>query len=163
MRLSRIATAVTSRFGTRAGRRSAASLPEAARVAVESLEHIADTFLSVGTPVQVAAPTLLRRGGAVRRAIHERTRRNLLTLRNIARAYPACDVLQVEGGWSAVIRVPATRSEDTLVLDLLANERVLVHPGYFFDFPREAFIVVSLLPDEPLFQDGIERALRFAN
>ena len=135
----------------------------ARRSAVASLEHVADTFLSVGTPVQVAAPTLLQRGADVRHAIQERTRRNLRTLRNTARAYPASDVLPVEGGWSAVIRVPATRSEDALVLDLLAHERVLVHPGYFFDFPHEAFIVVSLLPDEPLFEDGIERALRFAN
>ena len=72
-------------------------------------------------------------------------------------------MLRVEGGWSAVVRVPATRSEERLVLDLLAGERVLVHPGYFFDFRQEAFLVVSLLPPEELFADAFARVLRFAS
>jgi hypothetical protein len=72
-------------------------------------------------------------------------------------------VLRVEGGWSAVIRVPATRSEETLTLDLLRREHVLVHPGFFFDFPHEAFLVVSLLPAEDVFVEAFERMLRFVN
>ena len=66
-----------------------------------------------------------------------------------------------KGAGSRTIRVPATRPEDTLVLDLLASERVLVHPGYFFDFPHEAFVVVSLLPEPTVFADAFERSLRF--
>jgi alanine-synthesizing transaminase len=67
--------------------------------------------------------------------------------------------LDVEGGWSAVLRVPAYRSEESLVLELLTRDHVLVHPGFFFDFDREAFIVVSLLVEDDLFDRGIERVL----
>ncbi len=66
-------------------------------------------------------------------------------------------MLRVEGGWSAVVRVPATRSEESLALDLLEQDGVLVHPGYFFDFPHEAFVVVSLLPEPEAFRDGAAR------
>jgi aspartate/methionine/tyrosine aminotransferase len=65
----------------------------------------------------------------------------------VVRAFPACDALKVEGGWSVVIRVPATRTEDQLILGLLEEEGIVVHPGYFFDFTREAFLVMSLLPE----------------
>jgi aspartate/methionine/tyrosine aminotransferase len=99
----------------------------------------------------------------VRHAIHERVKNNLRSLRERVAQYPACDVLRVEGGWSAVIRVPATRTEEELVLALLDGERILVHPGYFFDFPREAFIVVSLLPPPDILDDAIVRMLRFVN
>jgi aspartate/methionine/tyrosine aminotransferase len=133
------------------------------RDALRALEHIADAFLSVSTPVQVAASSLLEAGVTIRRAIHERIRENLHRARVIARRYPSCDVPRVEGGWFASVRVPATRPEDTLVLDLLASERVLVHPGYFFDFPHEAFVVVSLLPEPDVFADAFERSLRFMN
>jgi aspartate/methionine/tyrosine aminotransferase len=133
------------------------------REALHALEHIADTFLSVGTPVQVAAPALLREGASVRAAIHERIRGNLNRARAIAQAYPSCQVLRTEGGWCATVRIPATHPEDTLVLDLLTEERVRVHPGYFFDFPHEAFIVVSLLVEPAVFADGFERSLRFLN
>ncbi len=131
--------------------------------ALAALELIADTFLSVGTPVQVAAADLLRRGGAVRRAIHGRVRANLDRARAVAARYPSCDVLRVEGGWAAPIRVPATRDEERLVLDLLDLERVLVHPGYFFDFPREAVLVVSLLVREDVFGGALERVLAAAH
>jgi aspartate/methionine/tyrosine aminotransferase len=129
--------------------------------ALRALELIADSFLSVGTPVQVALPELLRTGAPARAAIQARTRQNLRALRDLARAHPASEVLHADGGWSAVIRVPSTRSEDRVVLDLLAHERILVHPGYFFDFPREAFLVVSLLPDSDAFADAVARLLRF--
>jgi aspartate/methionine/tyrosine aminotransferase len=136
---------------------------EPRRGALLALEHIADAFLSVGTPVQVAAPALLRDGASVRTAIHSRIRQNAATARALAGAYPACEILRVEGGWCLTVRVPATRGEDTLVLDLLDSERVLVHPGYFFDFPHEAFIVVSLLPESDVFADAFDRTLRFAS
>ncbi|MBI4266251.1 MAG: pyridoxal phosphate-dependent aminotransferase [Acidobacteria bacterium] len=130
--------------------------------ALKALELIADSFLSVSTPVQAAAPHLLRAGATVRAAIQDRTVRNLHALRAAARRFPACDVLRVEGGWSAVIRVPSTRSEEQLVIELLERERVLVHPGYFFDFPREAYLVLSLLPPDAVFADAVARVLRRA-
>jgi aspartate/methionine/tyrosine aminotransferase len=71
-------------------------------------------------------------------------------------------VFPVEGGWSAVVRVPATRSEEQLGLHLLEQEHVLVHPGSFFDFPSEAYLVVSLLPPTAVFGDAVERVLTAA-
>ncbi len=137
--------------------------PGDARQALDGLELVADTFLSVSTPVQLAASTLLARGLEVRDAIRLRVRENLARLRAMATAHPSCDVLPVEGGWSAVVRVPATRSEEALVLDLLARESVLVHPGYFFDFDHEAFLVLSLLPPPDAFAEACARVLRFAS
>ena len=131
------------------------------RSARNALEHIADTFLSVSTPVQTAASSLMTNGAVVRQAIHDRVRRNLLQARTIAKRYSSCQVLRVEGGWCAVVRVPATKPEEHLVLDLLMTERILVHPGYFFDFPIEAFVIVSLLPEPEIFDDAFERCLRF--
>jgi alanine-synthesizing transaminase len=131
--------------------------------ALSALELIADSYLSVGTPVQVALPELLARGAAIRAAIQERIQRNLATLRATVARHPACDMLRTEGGWSAVVRVPATRSEEQLALDLLHAERILVHPGYFFGFPREAHVVVSLLPSPDVFEDAIARLLTFVD
>ena len=85
-------------------------------------------------PEAVWAKPLLAAGRRVHRLIQERIRRNLDALHDAARLAPACSVLRVEGGWSAVVRVPATRSEESLVLELLEGDGVLVHPGYFFDF-----------------------------
>lgn len=136
--------------------------PAACNAALAGLELIADSFLSVNTPVQVAACHLLERGAAIRTEIHDRVRANLAQLRSTATQFPACDVLNVEGGWSAVIRVPATRTEEQLILELLDREGILVHPGYFFDFAREAFVVVSLLIRPDVFHDAIPRLLRFA-
>ena len=129
--------------------------------ALAALEIIADSYLSVGTPVQVAAPALLREGASIRHAIQVRTRRNLEKLRALTQTAPASQVLRAEGGWAAVLRVPATRDEESLVLGLLRDQRTLLHPGYFFDFPSEAYLVLSLLPPEHLFADAVGRVLRY--
>lgn len=136
----------------------------AARVdaALAAFEIVADTYLSVSTPVQVAAPSLIAHGALVRAQILARARQNLATLRTLAAAYPSIAVLPVEGGWSAVLQVPAVRSEDALALELLDQDDVLVHPGYFFDFPREAYVVLSLLPAPPVFEPAVIRVLRRA-
>jgi aspartate/methionine/tyrosine aminotransferase len=131
--------------------------------ALRALELIADSYLSVSTPVQVAAADLLKRGSGIRDGIARRVRGNLSTLRQLAAQFPSTEVLRCEGGWYAVIRVPATRAEEDLVLGLLEHERVLVHPGYFFDFPREAFLIVSLLPAAAVFADAAARMLQFAS
>jgi alanine-synthesizing transaminase len=137
--------------------------PVAARdEALAAIEVIADTFLSVSTPVQVAAPTLLRDGAIIRTGIHQRVRDNLVVARRLAADYPACNLLPVEGGWSVILRVPASHREEDIVLHLLEREHVLVHPGFFFDMPHEAFLVVSLLPEPETFASGFARVLRSA-
>jgi alanine-synthesizing transaminase len=127
--------------------------------AIERLELIADTYLSVSTPVQIAARSLLRAGEAIRAAILARVRGNDAALRRLASSSSAVDVLPAEGGWSAVLRVPATRTEEDLVLDLIERDGVVAHPGYFFDFAHEAFLVISLLPEPDAFARGVQRIL----
>jgi len=127
--------------------------------AIAAFEIIADTYLSVSTPVQAAAADLIEQGTAIRAQILARVRRNLDALRQAAASFPSIDVLRVEGGWSAVLQVPALRTEEALVLELLDQDDVLVHPGYFFDFPREAYVVVSLLVEPATFDRAIRRVL----
>jgi aspartate/methionine/tyrosine aminotransferase len=122
-------------------------------------EIVADTYLSVSTPVQAAAAELIESGAAIRAQILARVKRNLDSLRTQAAAFPSIGILPVEGGWSAVLQVPSLVSEEMLVIDLLEKDDVVVHPGYFFDFPREAFIVVSLLVEPALFDRGLARVL----
>jgi aspartate/methionine/tyrosine aminotransferase len=122
-------------------------------------ELIADTYLSVSTPVQAALPVLLDRGAAIRLQIQERVARNLRALRAAVAVMPSISLLNVEGGWSAVLQVPSFRSEENLVLELLTDDHVLVHPGFFFDFAREAYVVVSLLTEPVIFDGAIARVL----
>ncbi len=132
--------------------------PEAIRRdALARLEVVADTYLSVSTPVQVATPELLARKRELQAPIRARVSGNLEALRGaIGPACPA-SLLEPEGGWSAVLRVPATRTEEERVMRLLDERDVLVHPGFFFDFPHEAYLVLSLLPAESEFAEGVAR------
>ena len=127
--------------------------------AMERLDLVADTYLSVGTPVQHAAESLLAIGEEVRTAIRERLDANLEILRRAAGAASSCRVLRRDGGWSAILQVPAVVSEEEVVLALLAQDDVLVHPGYFFDFSREAYLVLSLLPEPAMFGEALQRIL----
>ena len=131
--------------------------------ALERLDLICDTYLSVATPVQVAASSLIRAGASVRAAILERVRGNDAALRTLAAAFPSVEVLPCEAGWSFVLRIPSTHAEDALVVELLEQDDVLIHPGYFFDFPHEAFLVGSLLPEPRTFAAGVERVLERAH
>jgi len=130
---------------------------------LERFDIVADTYLSVSTPAQHALPAFIERGAAIRAAIQARIERNLSALHTAVRETPSITLLAVEGGWSAVLQVPAYRSEESLVLELLTEDHVLVHPGFFFDFEREAFLVVSLLvaPDE--FDRGVTLTLARAS
>lgn len=130
-----------------------------AREGLERLELICDTYLSVSTPVQVAAPALIAGGGGVRAQIQARVRANHAALQRAAAAHPAVELLRADAGWSAVLRVPANVSEEELVIALVEERGVLVHPGFFFDFPHESFLVVSLLPDRGVFAEGVARLM----
>jgi alanine-synthesizing transaminase len=131
--------------------------------ASDRLDLICDTYLSVATPVQRAAAALLEQGAIVRGRIHARLDANRRAIQRALAQAPGCTLLHLEAGWSAVLRVPAIGGEEALVLDLLARDRVLVAPGYFYDFPREAYLVVSLLPDPDVFAAGLDRTLARAS
>jgi hypothetical protein len=128
-------------------------------VALERLEVICDTYLSVSTPVQVAAPRLIAAGTAVRDAILQRVQQNYRELQRAAAAHPSVRVVPPEGGWSVVVQVPETVGEEALALQLLRDAHVVVHPGYFFDFPSGAHIVLSLLPPADLFRSAVAKVL----
>jgi alanine-synthesizing transaminase len=135
---------------------------ELVAAALERLELVCDTYLSVSTPVQAAVAELLITGAAVRRQIQSRIAANYRTLAQRMEAAPSCTLLEADGGWYAVLQVPTFGSEEDLAVDLVRADNVLVHPGYFFDFPRESYLVVSLLPPPAVFDDGISRVLRRA-
>lgn len=129
---------------------------ELRREAEERLELIADTFLSVGAPVQHAAAAWLPLRASLQQQISARTVTNLEWLAALV-AGSACRLLTVEGGWYATLEVPRHVSEEELILRLLTEDDVLVHPGYFFDFAREAYLVLSLLPPPEVFQAAAQR------
>jgi aspartate/methionine/tyrosine aminotransferase len=122
------------------------------------LDLIADTFLSVGAPVQHATPRWIQLRHGLQRQILARVQGNLGWLENALKDSP-CRLLDVEGGWFATLEIPRHFTEEEWVLDLLEKEDVLVHPGYFFDFSREAFLILSLLPKEEIFREAINRLL----
>jgi len=126
--------------------------------ALARLEVLADAYLSVGTPVQHALPHLLASRVPAESAIQARTRTNLELLRSRVSG-TAGTLLDVEGGWYATLRVPATRSEEAWALELLEEDGVHVHPGHFFDFEHEAYLVLSLLTPEAIFAEGVGRVV----
>jgi alanine-synthesizing transaminase len=130
--------------------------------AMERLELISDTFLSAGTPVQYAAARLLEIGANLEQQIRRRTAVNLAHLRAAAVGSP-CGVLELEGGWYATLRVPRTRGEEEWCLELLEHHQTIVQPGFFYDFDMEAFLVLSLLTEPPVFRDGVSRVISAAS
>ncbi|HKY23190.1 MAG TPA: pyridoxal phosphate-dependent aminotransferase [Vicinamibacterales bacterium] len=123
--------------------------------ATERLETICDAYLSVSTPVQAAAAELLSAGATVREQIRRRVRENYASMVEFVSALPSCTVLPAEAGWYAIVQVPVIEPEETLVLELLERTGVLVHPGFFFDFEREAYLVMSLLPERAVFEHAV--------
>ncbi|MGC1452341.1 MAG: pyridoxal phosphate-dependent aminotransferase [Candidatus Sulfotelmatobacter sp.] len=134
--------------------------PEAeAAAAMGRLEVITDTYLSMNAPVQWATPVLLEQRKNIRRQLMERVRRNLAELDRQLAGQKSCERLCVEGGWYAVLRVPVTRSDEELAIELVREKSVLVHPGHFYDFPRDGYLVLSLITVEEEFREGIGRVL----
>ncbi len=128
--------------------------------AMGRLEVIADTYLSVSTPVQLALPEILARRGPIQAAIRGRVRENLAALDGaIAALGGEAPVrrMAVDGGWYATLLVPRTREDDAWVELLVREEGVIVHPGYFFDYAEDGLLVVSLLPDEAAFREAVGR------
>jgi alanine-synthesizing transaminase len=127
--------------------------------ALERLELIADTYLSVATPVQLALPALLELASTARDAIQERIAHNLSVLRRALGPDSAVSLIEPEGGWYATLRLPALRDEDGWLRELISRERVSVHPGYFYDFGTGPLLVLSLLPPFEPFAEGVARIL----
>lgn len=137
-----------------------------ANEARERLEILCDTYLSVNTPVQVALPELLRLGSDVQRQIRDRITSNRETFTHLlnprtSNLKPACSSLEAEGGWSAILRLPRTKSDEEWAVELLEKTGVYVYPGHYFDFEGEALIVVSLLAEVGDFRGACEKLIDF--
>src|SRR6266404_922535 len=131
------------------------------REAVARLEVIADTYLSANAPMQLAMPAFLEERHSFQEQLLSRVRGNLAELDRQVGGQRACSRLAVEGGWYALLRVPAIRSDEDLALELLTAKSVYVHPGHFYDFPSDGFLVVSLITPEIIFSKGITGVFQF--
>ncbi len=128
--------------------------------AIRRLEVIADTYLSVNTPVQNGLGLFLEGRGAIQTQVMKRVLRNRLLLSKwFKEKLPGGELLKSEGGWYATIRLPGIMTDEEWAMTFLKKEGVLVYPGHFFDFPMESSLILSLLPPEPLFQEGIEKII----
>jgi aspartate/methionine/tyrosine aminotransferase len=134
---------------------------EQVHAAMARLEVIADTYLSMNAPVQLATPVMLEQRESIQRQLLERVRRNLAELDRQLASQKACQRLSVEGGWYAVLRIPVTRSDEELAIELVREKAVMVHPGHFYDFESDGYLVLSLISPEADFEDGIQRLLEF--
>lgn len=127
--------------------------------AQQRLEVIADTYLSMSTPVQLAAPVLLEQRRQAKPQLMARIVENLRELDAQLSNHSIVNRLQVEAGWYAILRVPAIRSDEELAIQLLQSRSVLVHPGHFYDFPSEGYLVLSLITPKQEFAEGVGRIL----
>ena len=136
---------------------------EKKHAALERLEVIADTYLSMNAPVQLAAEALLGQRKNTQPLLLDRLRTNLEELNRQLARQKTCQRLDVEGGWYAVLRVPATQSDEDLAIEILRKVSVMVHPGHFYDFPSDGYLVVSLITPTKHFREGIARVLELLN
>ena len=127
--------------------------------AMARLEVIADTYLSMNAPVQWAVPVLLSQRRNIQAQLMNRVRANLAELDRQLAQQKGCQRLEVEGGWYAVLRVPVTQSDEELAIELVREKGVLVHPGHFYDFESDGYLVLSLIGDEREFEEGMARVL----
>lgn len=133
--------------------------PRLKEQAIARLEMIADTYLSMNTPIQLALSTLLEERHAFQRQCLQRTQNNISRLDQLLSSQELCTRLKVEGGWYAVLKVPPMATDDELALELLNARGVYLHPGHFYDFPGAGYVVVSLIALESAFASGIAALL----
>jgi alanine-synthesizing transaminase len=142
---------------------AASGPPPAVTAAMDRLEVIADTYLSMNAPIQLAATVLLEQRKSVQPLLLDRMRVNLAELDDQVAQQKSTQRLQVEGGWYAVLRVPVTRTDEDLAIALLRQASVLVHPGHFYDFPGDGYLIVSLLTQHGEFREGAKRMFELLN
>jgi aspartate/methionine/tyrosine aminotransferase len=131
--------------------------------AVDRLEIIADTYLSVNAPIQLALPVLFEERKSIQPQLLERVRINLQELDQQVGKQKTCTRLDVEGGWYAVLRVPAVKSDEDLAIEILREAFVSIHPGHFYDFPTDGHLIASLITKPEDFREGMRRALDMLN
>jgi alanine-synthesizing transaminase len=131
--------------------------------ALARLEVIADTYLSMNAPLQWATPALLDQRISLQAQLLDRVHRNLAELDRRLAKQKTCERLDVEGGWYAILRVPVTKSDEELAVELLQKKSVLVHPGHFYDFPSDGYLVLSLITPTTEFCEGVGRILELLN
>jgi aspartate/methionine/tyrosine aminotransferase len=131
--------------------------------ALARLEVIADTYLSVNAPLQLATPVLLDQRKSIQALLLDRVRTNLQELDRQLSHGKKCTRLEMEGGWYVILRVPVTQSDEDLTIDLLRKIGVLVHPGHFYDFSEDGYLILSLITPTPDFREGIHRVLNLLN
>ncbi|HXY50487.1 MAG TPA: pyridoxal phosphate-dependent aminotransferase [Terriglobales bacterium] len=136
---------------------------ELQREALARLEVIADTYLSLSAPLQLATPAMLQQRKQVQPLLLDRVRTNLEELDRLISHQKTCQRLDLEGGWYAVLRVPVVQSDEDLAVDLLRKMSVLVHPGHFYDFSADGYLVVSLITPAETFRVGVTRVLEALN
>jgi alanine-synthesizing transaminase len=136
---------------------------QAVSAALARLEVIADTYLSMSAPIQLAAPALLEQRHSIQALLRDRVRVNLDRLDRELAKQKSCRRLKVEGGWYAVLRVPVTQSDEDLAIEILRQRSVLVHPGHFYDFPSDGYLILSLITPPENFRQGIARVLDLLN
>ena len=136
---------------------------EQVSTALARLEVIADTYLSMNAPIQLAAPALLEQRHSVQPLVLDRVRANLSELDRGLAKHKTCRRLEVEAGWYAVLRVPVTQSDEDLAIEILRKHSVLVHPGHFYDFPSDGYLIVSLITPVQDFRKGIAKVLEPLN
>jgi alanine-synthesizing transaminase len=135
----------------------------AVEAAQARLEVIADTYLSMNAPVQWAVPALLEQRVSIQQQLLDRVLANLAELDRQLATQKSCQRLIVEGGWYAVLRVPVTQTDEELAVDLVRQKSVLMHPGHFYDFPSDGYLVLSLITPRAEFAEAVQRVLEILN
>jgi alanine-synthesizing transaminase len=133
---------------------------EQREAAVGRLDVIADTYLSMNAPIQWAISTLLDQRHDIQKQLMGRVKANLTELDRRIAGQDICQRLCVEGGWYAILRVPVTCTDEELAIELVRDQSVLVHPGHFYDFPADGYLIISLIAKEDEFREGISRVIQ---
>ena len=133
------------------------------KAAQTRLEVIADTYLSMNAPIQWAVPALIEQRHAIQQQLLDRVLANLAELDRQLAGQKVCERLSVEGGWYAVLRVPVMQTDEDLAVDLLHRKSVLVHPGHFYDFPSDGYLVLSLIGPQTEFGEAVRGVLELVN
>lgn len=134
---------------------------ELQREALARLDVIADTYLSMNAPIQHALPAMLEQRHSIQQQLQSRIVTNLRELDAQLAGHRSITRLEVEGGWYAILRVPVTRTDEQLAIELIEQHDVLIQPGHFYDFHRDGYLIVSLITPQQTFSEGVKRILRY--
>ncbi len=131
------------------------------RPALDRLEIIADTYLSLNSPTQWAFPGLLEQRKSMQPQLRERIQENWALLKSLTAGKRSCELLETEGGWYAVLRIAGEHSDEDLAIEIMQRAHVLVHPGHFYDFPADGYLIVSLISPAESFREGVKGIVKY--